>query len=235
LAVYRVSPDGVALRSPPVFVAKSTLLVNGGAPRADGTTVAPEYLAQIWAQFAQSDAVRRLIDPTLKRDLWYEVDSVTGINSGTPLPLLSVSAFSTRSAESVAQANRVAGALEKYIASTQRALPKRQRSTLTTIARADKAEVFKGKRLTPGLMLFVLGITATVLVAFTRYNIRLGRRAELQDETVQLTHERPTRLPQHEASPQEAEHENVDGDAAAVSPPLEDVATARRRRTLGSR
>ena len=191
LALYRVSPDGVSLRSPPVYVAKSTLLVTGGVPRADGTSVAPEYLAQIWAQLAQSDAVHRLVDPTLNRDPAYGVDPVTGVNSGTPLPLLSVSAYSTSPSNSVALANRVARSLEQYIATTQRTLPKRQQSTLTIIARPVKADVFKGKRLTPSLMLFVLGVTGTVFVAFTRHNLRLARQEEEEARESQLQSPQP--------------------------------------------
>jgi capsular polysaccharide biosynthesis protein len=186
LALYRVSPDGVSLRSPPVYVAKSTLLVGGGGgAQAIGTTVAPEYLAQIYAQLAQSDAVRRLVDPTLKRALTYGVDPVTGINSGTPLPLLSVSAYSTSQSAAIALANRVARSLVTYVA-TSRTLPKAQRSSLTVVARPDKADVFKGKRLTPSLMLFVLGITGTVFLAFTRHNLRHGSQdIEARDSQVE--------------------------------------------------
>ena len=233
LALYRVSPDGVSLRSPPVYVAKSTLLVTGGVPRADGTSVAPEYLAQIWAQLAQSDAVHRLIDPTLKRDLWYGVDPVTGVNSGTPLPLLSVSAYSTSPSNSVALANRVARSLKQYIATTQRTFPKRQQSTLTIVARAVKADVFKGKRLTPSLMLFVLGITGTIFLAFTRHNLRLARSVDSRADAVQVSHGETAQLLREENAAPLQEHEGRLGEAAGAQP-LEDVATARRRRTLGS-
>jgi capsular polysaccharide biosynthesis protein len=187
LALFRISPDGVSLRTPPVYEATSTLLVTAGTSRDGSPTVAPEYQAQIYAELAAGDAVRRIVDPTLKRELVYSVDPVSGGN-GTPLPLITVTAFSPEPRKALTLANRVREALKSYVVSTQAAQPEARRTKLTTIAHANKATVYSGARTTPGLMLFVLGLTGTVFIAFTRHNLSLARRLEDEgDKTGHMT------------------------------------------------
>ena len=218
LALLRVSPDGVSLRSPRVYVAKATMFVTQGQARpGEPSPPGAEYQAQIFAQLAYSDSVRLLIDPTLKRQIEYSVDSITG-QLGTPLPLISVSALATTPAGAVALANRVSESLQKYIGETQvkAKVPKSQRASMAIIARPDDptdAEVFRGIRLTPPLMLFVLGFTATVFLAFTRHNLRLGRQGGAQA-----------------AQPSEAQPESL-----ASGQPSLPVQALERRATAGER
>lgn len=211
LALYRVSPSGISLRSAPVYVAESTLFVTAGEGTATTGSVSADYLGQIYAQLAHSDAVRRLIDPTLERDLDYSVQSVTG-SLGTPLPIIAVSAYSGTPQSAVALANRVSASLRDYVARSEADEPERRRASLTIVARPEEASVFTGVRFTPALMLFILGITGTVVVAFTRYNIQLSRTAEPVEKGAD--EENQVRLAQDE----EADRDSASIKLQAVEP-----------------
>lgn len=183
LSLVRISPSGVALRSPRVYIATSTLLLEqsdqvGGGGAAAFQPGAMEYLAGIYAQLAGSNAVRRLVDPTLKQVLEYGVAREKD-DSGNGLPLIDVSAFSTTPAAAAALANRVARALQNYIVANEASKKGASRAAVSIVVRplTSDARLFQGIRLTGPLMLFVLGVAATIFAAFTRHNIQLGRRA----------------------------------------------------------
>jgi hypothetical protein len=220
LAMFRISSGGVSMRSPAVYEAKSTLLVKAGASRDGVPTVAPEYQAQIFAELADGDAVRRMIDPTRKRELAYSVDPVSGASG--PLPLITVTAFSPDQRAAMALSNRVGAALTTYVASTQQKLPPARRTTLSTVARADEATVFSGARKTPAMMLFVLGISGTVFLAFTRHNLRLARRLEVDDDAPGQSTSEPAHSPRHDDDQSTREAGQVQS--------LERVAAARERK-----
>ena len=122
-SVVSVSPSGVALRSPRVYLANSTLFLRQATPSGKGAG-APyeagqlEYLAGIYAQLASGDQVRQMVDPRRNRNLQFQVGTLKG-DQGSPLPMLSVSAFATSPAAAAKDSALVAGALQRYIVADQ--------------------------------------------------------------------------------------------------------------------
>ena len=120
--------------------------------------------------------MKKILDPTGKKPLRYQVDQVT-TSDGTPFPLLNVSAFATSAKQAVVLANRVANALQRYVANNQTAgnVPEATRVSLPAVNRAERAKVFEGVKFTAPLMLFVLAMALTTFIAFVRHNVQLGR------------------------------------------------------------
>lgn len=210
MALVRVSPSGIAYRSPPTYVATTTMFVTqpgfpwgrtvlneylkaqGGGPNAQPVSKFADpgrlsYLAALYARLAGGDGVKKILDPTGKKSLRYQVDQVT-TSDGTLFPLLNVSGFAASPKGAVVLANRVADALQTYVASNQNAgnIPAATRVSLPAVKRAEQAKVFEGVKYTAPLMLFVLAMALTIFIAFLRYNVKLGRAAQLQDGLVPL-------------------------------------------------
>ncbi len=198
--LVKVSPSGVALRSPPTYMGKSTLFVTqSGFPegrsalteyvRARGTSdsedAVPRFadagrmveIATLYATLAKSDVVRDLVKK--KRGIVgedeYDVAALT--EDGTALPLIEVVAFSDSGPRSVKLANRVASDLQRYVSRLQRenGIPEKTRISLPVITRADAPEVFEGVKLTGPFMIALLGFVATLFAAFTVDNVRRQR------------------------------------------------------------
>jgi hypothetical protein len=205
MALVRVSPSGVAYRSPPTYVAGTTLFVTqpgfpwgrtvlneylkaqGGGPNAQPVSKFADpgrlsYLAAIYARLAGGDAVKKIIDPTGKKSLRYEVSQAV-TSDGSVYPLINISAFSQTPSQAISLANRVAAALKTYVArnQTEGDIPAATRVSLPTVNRADRATVFQGVKFTAPLMLFVLAMALTIFAAFVRQNVQLGRSAQVHD------------------------------------------------------
>jgi hypothetical protein len=181
LSLVRVSPSGVALRSPRVYQANSMLLLKQATPPTKKRAPASyqpyqlgelEYMAGLYAQLAAGDVIRRMVDPTLTKPLSYQVSSFKS-STGDPLPMLYVLAFSSTPGGAASLAVRVGQALQRYIVTDQTSA--RIAVPMVVRPRATTATVFQGIRLTKPLMLTVLGFALTIFIAFTRYNIQLGR------------------------------------------------------------
>jgi hypothetical protein len=207
LAVVRVSSDGLQHRSPTIYGARSTLLVTErGFPLgrstltetetdAEGRPVEVErfaeqgrmeYLASIYAELARSRAVRREIDPTgkLPPDA-YEVVQLKGLDGAT-LPLLAVVGKSRSPEVAISLSNRAAQGLRRFVHMRQvrNEIPPAKRIGLSTVARAEGAEVLQSVKLTRPILIILLGSIVTLVVAFTWDNARRLRRSDQADGKV---------------------------------------------------
>jgi hypothetical protein len=181
-ALLRVSSEGVAYRSPSVYVGEATLFVtamgfpwgrtslpsgveNDGGSQRDEAVVEPgrlEYLAALYTEFTRSEES-------------YEAQGL--FSEGRALPLIRLRGFSESSERAVAIVNRAATALRDYVARNQEAseIASNSRVLLPTITAAQEAEIFKGAHITTPMMILILGLAITVLVAFMRDNIQRSR------------------------------------------------------------
>jgi hypothetical protein len=191
LAVVRVSGDGLEYRSPPIYAARSTLLVtqegfpwgrSGLTERRDGVDVPVfadpgrmEYLASLYSELARnSRAVVAQIERGGKLPQGaYNVAPVTAPD-GRALPIIEVIGLSESPADAVIFSNRVAEGLRRYIHLNQEAsdTAPTDRIQLPVQTRASAAEVFQGVKLTRPLLIFLLGSIVTLVVAFTRDNMQ---------------------------------------------------------------
>jgi hypothetical protein len=189
LALVRVSADGLALRSSPVYAARSELLVTQpsfpwgraaapNSPHAD-TAGFLEYRAGVYARLATSKTVRGIIRSNGKPlpAEAYEVIQLT--SSGRALPYIEVVGKSASQRGAVAIANAVATALKRYnVAEQNRSrVPLPQRVDLRVVTPAEKAEVLQGVKLTTPILLVLLGSVVTLVFAFARDNVTRHRAA----------------------------------------------------------
>jgi capsular polysaccharide biosynthesis protein len=197
LALVRVSSDGMVLRRPPTYQARSTLLVTqAGFPlgraappdyaEADSAQNRMEYLAGLYAELATSETVRRVIEhdgsrlPLPRRS--YQVTQLIAPISQRTYPLIEVVGISTSAPQAVAIANRVATGLRRYILVNQNrnGVPHSQRAGLRIVTPAARAEILQGVKLTTPIMLFMLGLIVTLACAFARDNLARNRRGPSQ-------------------------------------------------------
>jgi capsular polysaccharide biosynthesis protein len=191
ISLVRVSGDGMVLRRPPTYQARSTLLVTqAGFPL--GQAASPDYqqsadtrmqyLAGLYAELATSETVRRVIEHNGTRLALppesYDVTQVIEPVNHQALPLIEVVGMTTSEGGAMAIANRVAAGLKRYILVNQNRVrtPKAQRVGLRVVSRADHADVFEGVKLTTPIMLFILGLIVTLASAFARDNLKRNRR-----------------------------------------------------------
>ncbi len=191
LSLVRVSGDGMVFRQPPIYQARSELLVTqAGFPvgraappdyqQADSTRM--DYLAGLYAELAMSETVRTVIqsDGTrlpLPRSS-YEVTQVVAPMNQRTFPLIEVAGIGTSEGMAMAVANRVARGLKRFILVNQNRnrVPKAERVDLRVVTTADRAEVLQGVKLTTPMMLFMLGLVVTLACAFARDNVKRNRR-----------------------------------------------------------
>jgi capsular polysaccharide biosynthesis protein len=189
-ALVRVSSEGMVFRQPPIYQARSELLVTRAgftlgraAPpdyqQADDARM--EYLAGLYAELATSEAVRTEIardgsKGPLPRASYDVTQLITPITQRS-LPLIEVVGLSTSAGGAIAIANRVAEGLRRYILVGQDRgrVAKPERVDLRIVTRADHAEVLQGVKVTTAIMVFILGLVATLAVAFARDNMRRNR------------------------------------------------------------
>ena len=189
-ALVRVSGDGMALRQPPTYQARSTILVTkegfplGKAAASDfeQSDTRMQYLAGVYAELATSETVRSVIQNDGTRmplpRASYDVTQLIEPINHTPFPIMEVMGVSTSPGGAKAVANRVAAGLRRYILVNQNRVgtPKSQRVDLRIISRADHADVLQGVKKTTPLMLFMLGLVVTLGCAFARDNVKRNRR-----------------------------------------------------------
>jgi capsular polysaccharide biosynthesis protein len=191
ISLVRVSGDGIVLRRPPTYQARSTLLVTqagfplGQAAPPDYQQSADarmQYLAGLYAELATSETVRTVIEHDGTRLALppesYDVTQVIEPVNHQALPLIEVVGMTTSEGGAMAIANRVAAGLKQYILVNQNRVrtPKAQRVDLRVVSRADHAEVLEGVKLTTPIMLFILGLIVTLATAFARDNLKRNRR-----------------------------------------------------------
>jgi hypothetical protein len=198
LSLIRVSSDGLAWRSPPIYKATTRLLVTqpgfpiGQAtiplkkPSGGTTTPTPaydptrmEYLASLYAAMADSDPISTRVKQSVGGpEAKWGATPVAGAE-GRALPLVEIGALGTSPARAIAIANGVAHAMRAFLLTEQgkNATAIRDRAELRVDKKARKAEVFQGVRLTRGTMLFLLMSIVTFAIAFVVDNLRGGRAA----------------------------------------------------------
>jgi hypothetical protein len=191
MAVVHVTERGLEYRSPPVYAAHSTLFVTqrgfpwgrwGLSELKNGVDVPRfadpgrmEYLASLYSELAStSRAVQAQIDRQgqVPRDS-YTVTPVPALD-GHPLPLIEVVGISTSPAQAVSFSNRVAQGLGRYVLLNQDAndVPQASRIQLPIVTRARTAEVLQDVKFTRPILILFLGLIVTLVIAFTRDNVR---------------------------------------------------------------
>jgi hypothetical protein len=194
MAVVRVTQDGLVYRSPPIYAARSTLFVtqegfpwgrSGLTERKGGEDVPRyadpgrmEYLANLYSELAmnsQTVQIQIARGGKLPRGA-YRVAPTT-MPDGRTLPLIEVMGISKSPSQAVSFSNRVANALRRYVLLNQDAnnVPEASRIQLPVITRARAAEVLQGVKLTRAILILLLGSIVTLVVAFTRDNLRRPR------------------------------------------------------------
>ena len=195
LSLVRVSSDGLAWRSPPIYKATTRLLVTqpgfpiGQAtiplkPSGGTTTPTPaydparmEYLASLYAAMADSDPISTRVKQSVGGpEAKWGATPIAGAE-GRALPLVEIGALGTSPARAIAIANGVADAMRAFLLTEQgkNATAIGDRAELRVDKKARKAEVFQGVRLTRGIMLFFLMSIVTFAIAFVVDNLRGGR------------------------------------------------------------
>lgn len=203
LALFRISPSGIQPRSQPVYIARSTMfLTQSGFPLGSiaggGDPTQMQYAATVYAQLAQSDAVRQAV--THGKGLpWgdsFQVSQRLTSDNQQSLPLIDVAGVSFSSARAVALANSVPVALQRYIAKRQseNRIPDSRRVVLQVIKRPTQAAVLAGRKLTTPIMALLFGLVATLFVAFTVDNVRrqrwLAEVGDVMEETPEPSEQR---------------------------------------------
>ena len=175
IAAVKISPSGISYRSPGTYTATSTLFVTQeGSPwgRLDPTRM--QYLAALYAEFATTDAVRYRVLPLDSPDSDSFTATALKASDGTTLPLIEITGESTTGERAIEIARTASNALRRYVVANQNAnnVPESTRVALPLVVGAREAEVLRGPRRTPAIMLFLLGLAATLVMAFTVDNTR---------------------------------------------------------------
>ena len=187
LSYIRVSPDGVAYRSPQIWSNTSTLILSQpGFPewRSQLQNVSPTDrlagLADVYAAFATSDAVGRELRRRGFGDVFAddgEAGKVTAaavpssINSAAT-PLLQVSASGETPAAATRLTKAATSTLIDVVSARQQAadIPPSERITLRVVKQSGEPELIVPRSKTPFIILLLGGLTLTITAAFIRDN-----------------------------------------------------------------
>jgi hypothetical protein len=150
-------------------------------PEGDGGYV-PRYgdvsrfqtLAQLYAQLAQSDDVRAIMLRGGPIRDEYEAGAVRSEDGSTYLPLVAITGTAATADRSVAITERATDAFLRYLGERQNraGIPADKRVDVQVVEEPRKAELIEGRKLTRPIFLFVLVLTAFVVLAFTLENLR---------------------------------------------------------------
>jgi hypothetical protein len=211
LAVARVTTHGLEYRAKPMYGARSTLFVTQqGFPwgRTELSEVAGgvegprfgdpgrmEYLASLYSTLAQTS---RTVQAEIERQgkLPPGAYTVTPVKSNAdlrPLPLIEVLGMSPWPEQAVLFANQVADGLRRYVRLNQDAssVPRVQRIQLPVVTRARTAEKLRGVKMTRPILILMLVSILTLVVAFTRDNLRRPPKPRSADENLEMLEATP--------------------------------------------
>jgi hypothetical protein len=201
LSVVRINAQGISYRHSELWSTTMRLLVTQrGAPEVrlygqsqtpQGQTASPgdqaaklglpivdparfNTLAILYAEFATSDPVRRLM---LRDGPIHGRIAATAVRddaSGVLLPLIDLVAISTSPGEAANLARRSAGALDMYVARQQTAnnVPTSDRVVVHTIEEPRVPQVYQPRSKTMAIVVFLAVLLATVGLAFLLENLR---------------------------------------------------------------
>ena len=130
-------------------------------------------LAEIYAELAKSDAVRRAVLAGSPPGANYQPDPVTA-SSGSVLPLMYMTGYGKSPEVAVAIANRATTAFRDYLAEEQarNGISDEKRVEVVVIRRANGAELFKARSFVRPIFAFLLITMVSVAMAFVLENIR---------------------------------------------------------------
>jgi hypothetical protein len=195
LSYIRVSPSGVAYRSPEIWSNSSTLILSQpGFPewRSQLDVVSPTDrlagLADVYAAFATSDAVGRELRRRGFGDVFAD-DGKTGKVTATAVPstinsaatpLLQVSASGDTPAAATRLTRAATATLLDVVTARQRAadIPPSERITLRVVKESGEPVLIVPRSKTPFIIILLGGLTLTVAAAFIRDNARRSAREE---------------------------------------------------------
>jgi hypothetical protein len=143
-----------------------------GIPIADPARF--NTLAILYAEFATSDPVRRLMlrGGPIRGEI--AATALRDDASGVLLPLIDLVAISTSRREAVALAQRSASALDMYVARQQKAnnVPTSDRVVVRTIDKPRVPQVYQPRSKTMPIVVFLVVMLATAGLAFLLENLR---------------------------------------------------------------
>lgn len=209
LSVVRISPSGIAFRSPQVWSNQSTIvLTQQGAPELrsvlpssgpGGTSSLADTsrfagLIDVYTTLATSDAVVRMLE---RRGLIDPADMANGkspitaaavvstVGGGTT-PMMTLTAQAPSAAQATKLTRGATNALVEFVESRQAAakIPAKDRIQLRVVKASDEPALVKPRSKALPILVLLGGLFATAAFAFTRDNVARGRPTVLQSATL---------------------------------------------------
>jgi hypothetical protein len=147
----------------------------------DGQPTVPRYgdpdrfaeLAVVYAELAQSDVVRRLLEKDGSVDGQILAEPLTN-EDGDGLPLIGISALASRPSAAQRLAERQIAAFQSFIASEQRrnGIAEKDRVVVEPLAKPAQAQLETPRKKTRPLAILLATLMATIGVAFVLENLR---------------------------------------------------------------
>jgi hypothetical protein len=259
LSVVRISPSGIAFRSPQVWSNQSTIvLTQQGAPELrsvlpssgpGGTSSLADTsrfagLIDVYTTLATSDAVVRMLE---RRGLIDPADMANGkspitaaavvstVGGGTT-PMMTLTAQALSAAKATKLTLGATNALLEFVESRQAAakIPQKDRIQLRVVKASDEPTLVKPRSKALPILVLLGGLFATAAFAFTRDNVTRGERPTvLQSATLNEDQDAPGVVKGHHPTSTigPVRQEPASGAADERATP---VAGSRGRSTLGS-
>lgn len=200
LAVFRVGSDGLSWRANQTWASNSTLYVTQrgfpdgrvvlgdatSAAKADSAVRRPgggndEFadptrfanLAIVYTYFAQSDEVRRVIDPKLTADQLVMTPAPAAMNSNQTLPILTLTTRASTPAKATQLNAAAITALRGYLERQQRTngVQVRNRVRIDVLNPPSRAKLEAGHSLTPAIVAFILAMAGALALAYCLDNL----------------------------------------------------------------
>lgn len=196
LSVARISPSGIAFRSPQLWSNQATIvLTQEGAPElrsvlptsaAGGTSALADTsrfagLIDVYTTLATSDPVirvlerRGLIDPQLLASGQTPITAVPVVSTvgggTTPMMMLSATAPTSGKATELTRAATAAFLAEVRSRQLAAKIPAKDRIQLQVVKAADEPKLVKPRSKALPMLVLLGGLIATMAVAFTRENV----------------------------------------------------------------
>jgi hypothetical protein len=161
----------------------ATLLVTqlgfplGRAEVPDGTDTRFAGLANIYADLASSDPIRRIIrrmGPLSQTETIQGYPTTSAVDQSVVLPLVNVSATATSPTRAFLLTERASAALRSYIEQQQsvNGIPQERRIILDEVKRPQDAKLVSGRSKTLPIVVFITVMMAFIGLAFMLENVR---------------------------------------------------------------
>ena len=187
LAYVRIGPDGISYRQTEKWQSVARLFATAGgnpfgAVGDDSSRTDPTTSAVLAAEFANSDAVTRI----LATDGRLEGEVVAAANQvdGEFLPFIDVAGIASKPAAARNLARRAAEAMSQYVSARQAGIKAARRVTLELVNAPDEPTLVEGRSKTMPVMIFLAVMSVVIGLAYIRENLRLSaRRPAAMSET----------------------------------------------------